>query len=108
MTIRDKIKERLNAAPTSFYVEEWDEKIFATPLSCGELSKLQVKHQDFFSNMTAEAMVDLLILKALNADGEKLFDLEDKPYLLRESMTVISGVVAGVLGSKQAEDYEKN
>ena len=108
MSIRDKIKERLNVAPNSFYVEEWDEKVFATPLSCGDMSKLQSKHPNFLGNMSGEAMVDLILLKALNSEGEKMFDLEDKPILLRESMSVISSVVAGILGSQTTEDYEKN
>lgn len=108
MTIRDKIKERLNAAPASFYVKEWDENIYCVPLSCGEMSKLQSKHSKFLSNLTGEAMVDLIILKSLTKDGDKMFDLEDKPYLLRENMAVISSVSAQILGAQTSEDYEKN
>jgi hypothetical protein len=108
MTIRDKIKGRLSAAPASFYVEEWEEKIYCTPLSCGEMSKLQGKHQNFLTNLTGDAMVDLILLKALDKDGEKMFDLEDKPYLLRENMAVISSVSAQILGAQTTEDYEKN
>jgi len=108
MTIRDKIKERLNAAPVSFHVEEWDEVIYCTPLSCGEMSKIQSKHQNFLSNLTGDAMVDLILLKALDKDGEKLFGLEDKPYLLRENMAVISSVAANIIGAQISEDHEKN
>jgi uncharacterized protein (UPF0264 family) len=108
MTIRDKIKERLNAAPVSFYVKEWDENIYCTPLSCGEMSKIQSKHPNFLSNLTGEAMADLIILKSLNKDGEKMFDLEDKPYLLRENMALISSVSAQIIGAQISEDYEKN
>lgn len=108
MTIRDKIKERLNNAPTSFYVKEWDEKVYCTPLTCGELNKLQSKHPNFLSNVSGDAQVDLILMKAMTAEGEKMFDLEDKPILLRESMTVISSVAFGILGSQTSEDYEKN
>jgi len=108
MTIRDKIKERLNAAPASFYVKEWDESVYCTPLTCGETSKLQQKHPNFLSNFTGEAQVDLILLKSLTKDGEKMFDLEDKPYLLRENMAVISSVAAQLIGAQFSEDYEKN
>jgi hypothetical protein len=108
MSIRDKIKERLSSAPKAVYIEEWDETIYVKPLNCGEMSKLQNRHKDFLSNMTGEAMVDLILMKALDKDGEKAFDLEDKPYLLKESMSVIGSVAAGILGSQTSEDYEKN
>lgn len=108
MTIREKIKDRLKSEPKSLYVEAWDETIYVTPISCGEMSKLQKRHPDFLTNLHGEAMVDLIITKALTKDGEKAFDLEDKPYLLREQMSVISTVAAGILGSQIDEDYEKN
>lgn len=108
MSIRDKIKERLSVSPVSFFVEEWDETIYVLPLSCGEMSKLQNKHSNFINNLTGDAMVDLILMKAMNKDGEKLFGLEDKPYLLRESMTVISSVAVKILGAQVSEDYEKN
>ena len=38
------------------------------------------------------AMVDLLIMKAEDKDGEKLFTLEDKPFLMREPVTLISNI----------------
>ena len=108
MTIRDKIKERLNAAPASFYVKEWDSTIYCTPLTCGETSKLQAKHPDFLTKFSGDAQVELIIMKSLDKNGEKIFDLEDKPYLLRENMTVISTVSSQIVGAQISEDYEKN
>ena len=74
MTIREKIKDRLKSEPKSLYVEAWDETIYVTPISCGEMSKLQKRHPDFLTNLHGEAMVDLIITKALTKDGEKAFD----------------------------------
>jgi len=53
-------------------------------------------------------MVDLIILKAENADGEKLFTLEDKPVLMREEFTVIARVAGEMISATSAEDHEKN
>lgn len=108
MAIRDKIKERLSVSAKSFHIDEWDEDIYCTPISCGEMSKLQKRHPSFLTNMDGEAMVDLILSKALDSNGDKLFTLEDKPYLLREEMTVISSVAVGILGSQTSEDHEKN
>jgi hypothetical protein len=108
MSIRDKIKERLSVAPASFYVDEWDETIYCYPLSCKEMGELQSKHKSFLMDMSPEAMVDLIQKKALDKDGEKLFGIEDKTYLMREQMALISSVVARILGSQIDEDYEKN
>jgi hypothetical protein len=108
MSINEKLKDRIKQEPKAFYVEEWDETIYCTPISCGEMGKLQKRHPDFISNMTGEAMVDLLMAKCLNDQGEKLFTLDEKPLLLRESMAVISTVVGAVLGSQIDGGVEKN
>ena len=108
MSIRDKIKARLNSEPAGIFIDEWDETVYVTPITCGEMSKLQSRHENFLSNLTGEAMVDLIITKALTSDGEKMFTIEDKPILLRETMTVISSLAAGILGAQVSEDHEKN
>lgn len=108
MSIHDKIKERISQEPKSFYVEEWDETIFATPLTCGEMSKLQKRHPNFLTAMEGESMVDLIIMKCLDKEGEKLFTLEHKPHLLRETLSVISAVAGKILNSQLEVDYEKN
>ena len=108
MSFNDKLRERVSKQAKSFYVEAWDETFYATPLSCGEMSKLQKRHPNFLQSMDGEAMVDLLILKCLTKDGEKAMDLADKPLLLKESMSVISSVAAAILGSQLEEDAAKN
>ena len=70
---------------------------------------LQRKHKDFLSNMTITGMVDLIINKAEDADGKRLFTLEDKMYLMKESVALISDVAAQMFGDIQTvEDAEKN
>lgn len=94
-------------------VAEWGDdaplEIFAGTLTCHDVDRLQKKHKDFLNNMTIEAMVDLIILKAENADGEKLFTLEDKPHLMREPVIVVTRVAGEVFGSVlSVEEAEKN
>jgi hypothetical protein len=95
-------------------VAEWGEDgkaldLYASTLTCHDVDRLQKKHKDFLTNMTIEGMVDLIILKAENADGERLFSLEDKPHLMREPVILVSRVAGEVFGSVlSVEDAEKN
>jgi len=109
MSVVDKIKARLGSQPSSYYIEEWDETIYARPLTCGEMTEIQRRHPDFPSKMTGDSMVDLIIRKAMDKQGNKLFSLEDKPILLKETTAIISTVVAKILSSQvTVEEAEKN
>ena len=108
MSLLDKLKERVQHDLTSIYVEEWDETLYVKPLTCGEMTKLQKKHGDFLANPTGEAMADLIILKALDADGNRSMTAEHKPLLMREKMGVVSGVAGAIIGSQIEEELAKN
>jgi len=109
MSVIDKIKSRISSQPASFYVDEWETTIYCRPLTCGEMSDLQRKHPKFPSEMTGDAMVDLLIRKARDKDDNKMFTLEDKPILLRESTTTVSSIVSRILSAQiSVEEAEKN
>jgi len=83
--------------------------VYATPLTCGDTTKLQQRHPDFPLKLTPESMVDMVILKALDAEGNKMFTLEDKPLLLRQGLTRVSLVASSILGETLVvEDAEKN
>ena len=95
-------------------VEEWGDGnepmvLFATPLNCSEFNRLQKKHPDFLTSMTIEGLVDLIILKALDEDGEKAFDVGDKPILMRQPVNVVSNVAGELMGEMPGvEDAKKN
>lgn len=108
MSLRDKLKERVNQDALALEIREWDEIIYVKPLTCGEMSKLQKRHPDFLSKMSVEGMVDLIIMKCLDKDGDPAFTLEDKPLLLREKVNVITAITSEIIGSSLSEDYEKN
>lgn len=114
MNLAKRIAERQNAARKTIEVIEWGEDegspliIHFTPMLALEIEKIQRKHPNFFQQMTVQGMVDLIILKAENKDGEKLFTLEDKPVLMREEFTVIARVSAEMMTSRTVEEHEKN
>jgi hypothetical protein len=112
MSISKRIAERTS---TKRHVEvaEWGddgkpEKVYYGPLLAGELNRIQRKHPNFLSSTSFDAMVDLIILKAENGQGEKLFTLEDKAVLMREEVGVISNVAAAFMSGTSVEDAEKN
>ena len=49
-------------------------------------------------------MVDLIIMKAEDKDGEKLFTLEDKPILMRESVAIISKIAGEMFSSVEKQE----
>jgi len=113
MSIADRIRER-TSAKHHIDVAEWGEdgapqRVFYGPLLTGEISKLQRKHPQFLTNMDMAGAVELIVMKAENGEGEKLFTLEDKPLLMREEVHVITRVAAAFMSGVQGvEELEKN
>lgn len=107
MSIAKRIADR-TSAKRHIDVSEWGdegkpEKVFYGPLLAGELNRIQRKHPNFLSSASFEAMIDLIILKAENGQGEKLFTLEDKAVLMREEVSVISTVAAALMSGDSVE-----
>jgi hypothetical protein len=96
MSLGSQIAARRHNARNMIEVAEWGDDaplcVFTGSLTCADVDKLQRKHKDFLSNPSVASMVDLIIMKAEDKDGEKLFTLEDKPFLMREPVTVISNI----------------
>ena len=95
-------------------VEQWGDEngplvLFVTPLSCGDFNKIQRKHPNFLNDMKIEALVDIIILKALDANGEKAFDVADKPVLMRQPVGVVTAVAGDLMGEiSQVDDVKKD
>jgi uncharacterized protein YheU (UPF0270 family) len=67
------------------------------------------KASRLLNNQTIEALVDLIIMKAETDQGDKAFDLDDKPILMRQPLTTVTNVAAQLMGSLDTiEDAEKN
>lgn len=112
MSIAKRIAER-TSTKRHIEVAEWGEqgkpeKVYYGPLLAGELNRIQRKHPSFLQSASFDAMVDLIILKSENGQGEKLFTLEDKPVLMREEVNVISRLAGALMSGQAIEDIEGN
>jgi hypothetical protein len=92
----------------SYEVVELGETIYFRPLTALDVAHVQRKHKDFLKNPTIDGMVDLIIFKALDANGEKILTLTHKPLLMRMSVDVIANLAADMIGTTSLEDQEKN
>lgn len=106
MSILDNAKAHFDKLETrTIEVPEWDTVIYTTPFTMGEKKSLwkYAKGDDF------EFMVRTLILKALDKDGKKLFDISNKIELMNNvSPDVITRVVSEISISQSVEDMEGN
>jgi hypothetical protein len=110
----EQIRAKSSSQRSRVEVAEWGDDdaplvLYATELLCGEFNRLQKKHPDFLNNQTIEALVDLIIMKSQDADGEKVFDLEDKAILMRQPVSIVSTVAGKLMGNiDSVEELEKN
>lgn len=79
-------------------VPEWKLTIYAAPVTLAEKNRLYKKSKE--SDM--ELLVDLLIMKATDANGQKLFTLEHKPTLLNKADSNVVGRVANAILADEA------
>jgi hypothetical protein len=113
-----KLSERISANRAArdrknIEVEEWGDGdtpllIYYGAVTGRDIDRVQRKHTDFLSNPTIAAMVEMIILKAEDADGEKLFTIEDKQVLLNEPVGLIGTVFGAVFNADSVEEQEKN
>jgi hypothetical protein len=82
-------------------------RVYYTPMTSGEMSTIQRKHSDFPS-ANIEALIDLIILKALKEDGEKAYTIEHKPKLKRIPHEVIYKISAPMMSAGSIEEAEGN
>jgi hypothetical protein len=91
-------------------VPEWGDenkplKIYSKPLTLAETSKLYKMSRE--DDLTMMAYV--LIYKALDENGDKLFDLADKNALLNSvDREVLMRVAQEIMGQEPIEETKKN
>lgn len=112
MDILKRIAER-TSIKKCIEVPEWGEngspaKVYYGPLLAGELNRIQRKHPNFLNDAKFDAQIDLIILKAENGQGEKMFTLEHKAGLMAEEVSVIATLAAAFMSGRTVEDAEKN
>ena len=92
-------------------VPEWGDED-GTPLHIYSQPIVMYEMRKWYKGINADdisVLVDLIIAKAENVDGEKLFTLEDKQPLLRTAeFSVLSRISGAMMESLDPDDIEKN
>lgn len=102
-------KEKLSGKLMKYTCKEWKLDIYYKALASLNVENKIMSMQQ--QGKTAEALVESILLKALNADGDRLFSNMDKDELLNEADPNVIVKVASVLNnanSETVEDIEKN
>lgn len=114
MSLAKRIAARQDADRRSIEVPEWGEDesspliVYYGPFLAIEMDKVQRKHPNFLQSMTMAGMVEIIVMKAQDKDGNSLFTIEDKPTLMREPLTLITRVAGAFMSSESVEEQEKN
>lgn len=100
----DLVREHFNSLGTKrIEVPEWKLTVFASPVTLAEKNKLYRKSRE--NDM--ELLVDILILKATNEQGEKLFTIDNKITLLNKADSTVIARVANAILSDDAPKAEE-
>lgn len=85
-------------------------KLYCRSITCYDLDVLQKKHPNFLQNTTIGAMVDLIVMKAMDENDQKLFNSgEDRMDLMGEETNVISEIANQMFSDiESVEAHEKN
>lgn len=95
----DLVREHFASLGTKrIEVPEWKLTIFSTPVTLAEKNKLYRKSRE--NDM--ELLVDVLIAKATNEKGERLFDVDHRLTLLNKADSNIIARVANAILSDEA------
>ena len=114
MSLGKKIAERRRKQARIIEVPEWGDdgaplQIYVYPITAGDLNKIQKKHKNFLGEQTIDGMVDLIILKAGDADDNRLFTLADKTHLMDEPLPLIADIAQQMFADIEGvEEAEKN
>ena len=108
----ERISAKAKQSTVRVEVLEWGDEnepmvLFATPLNAGEFSRLQKKHPNFLNDMTVEGLIDMLIMKAMDSEDNKAFDVGDKPILMRQPVGLISNVAGQLMGDVTSVEEAK-
>tara|TARA_R110002167_G_scaffold174229_2_gene372999 strand:+ start:170 stop:514 length:345 start_codon:yes stop_codon:yes gene_type:complete len=114
MGLVKELRGRRTIEAREVLVPEWGDKsgpfkLYCRPITCYDLSVLQKKHPNFINNTTIDAMVDLILMKAADENGEKLFASADRLDLMGEETSVISEIANQMFSEiDSVEAHEKN
>ena len=113
MKIIDRAKSHFESLGTqSIEVPEWKDDdgkptvIYWNPITLSEKNKL-FKKSDNLSDVSI--LADILIMKALDKDGNKVFTLEDKiPLMHKVDSDVLSRLATAMVQAISVDEVKKN
>lgn len=115
MGLAKELRTRREVKAREVEVPEWGDdsgsfKLYCRPVTCYDMNQLQKKHPNFLNNTTIAAMVDLIIMKAEDQSGERLFTAaDDRMELMGEHTDVISNIANQMFADLESEeDLVKN
>lgn len=86
------------------HVEEWGLDIYWSPITIGEIARIEKASK----GSNAQVLLECVVLKAEDADGNKLFKLDDKAKLKRKGDPGIMGRIVQQIAPDLEDDPEKN
>lgn len=116
MGLAKELRSRREVGRRKISVEAWADKseeafeLFCRPITCYDLNEIQKRHPKILEAPTVASMVDLIIMKAEDQGGEKLFtSAEDRIDLMGEETAVISSIAEEMFAEiGSVEEMEKN
>lgn len=84
-------------------VPEWKLTIYSAPVTLAEKNRLYRKSKEH----DIELLVDVLILKAQDENGKKLFEVEHRPTLLNKADSNVVARVANAILSDESPKSEE-
>ena len=112
MSVIDRAKAHYQNQPIKeIVVPEWSDDdgnpfvFYTRPFTLQDQGKLQfaVKNQS-----EADALAEVLVLKALDSEGEKIFQISDKSSLRNGVDAQVLARIANQIMGSMSEDLEKN
>ena len=109
-----KFSDALRAEVSSYGETEWngqlggvDVKLMSKPITSADMTRIGRAHPDFTRSPNMEGMVDLLIIKATDDNGDKAFDKGDKPMLMRIGTNRIGEIFHALFADQLVEDDDE-
>jgi len=95
-------KDTLSGQMKTIYVEEWDETIYFKPsANFQQQSRIMELHS---KGKLSEAVVETLIVRALDKDGKRMFQHGQKDELMREVDPEIIVRIVSIINGAEHDD----
>lgn len=111
MSLRDQIKANApEVERVEVVIEKWGVTAYFKPFNLKESQRLAKKYPELADNPmgSADGIAEALVMKLEDADGNPVFTLEDKPWLMRRPVNEIIDVFTAIQTVSSVEDHEKN